>query len=183
MPISNSDIIAVLENAGIVALPTDTVYGLAIDPKNKMALQKLYHLKQRDANKPLVFMIADKQKLADLVYEINPETEKIIEENWPGPLTIIFKEKYTSATIGIRIPNNQFMLNLLRDWGKPLAVTSANLSGEKELLSRQEVEMKFGNKIDLYIDTDEKLSGRASTIIDVSGGGQIKVLRQGELKL
>lgn len=163
-------------------MPTDTVYGLAIDPRNKMALQKIYKLKQRDAGKPLVWMVASQAQLAEVVREITPEVQKIIDKNWPGALTIIFKQKYSEDTIGVRIPKQKQLLELLKDWGRPLAVTSANLSGEKELCSRQEVEKKFGNSVDFYIDTLEPLSGLASTIIDVSKG-EMKVLRQGEIKI
>lgn len=182
MPIYNTEIIDILNNAGIVAVPTDTVYGLAVDPRNKMALQKLYKLKQRDAGKPLVWMVAEQSQLAEVVREITPEVQKIIDKYWPGALTIIFKQKYSEDTIGIRIPKQQQLLALLQEWGKPLAVTSANLSGEKEMCSKQEVEKKFGGSVDFYIDTAEPLSGLASTIIDVSKG-EIKVLRQGEIKI
>ncbi len=182
MPTYNKEIIDILTNAGIVAVPTDTVYGLAIDPRNKMALQKLYKIKQRDAGKPLVWMVADQAQLAEIVREIIPEVQKIIDRHWPGALTIIFKQKYSDDTIGIRIPKQKQLLGLLQEWQRPLAVTSANLSGEKELCFKQEVEQKFGESVDYYMDTAEPLSGLASTIIDVSKG-EIKVLRQGEIKI
>jgi L-threonylcarbamoyladenylate synthase len=79
-----------LRNSGIVALPTDTVYGLAIDPHNHIALQKLYRLKQRDAAKPLVYMIAAQEQLSELVCPVSADAQKILDQYWPGALTVIF---------------------------------------------------------------------------------------------
>lgn len=173
----------VLKNAGLVALPTDTVYGLAVDPQNKMAVRKLYLLKGRDAEKPLVYMIKDCSWLTELVIGITPEIESILKKYWPGALTVIFRKKYTAGTIGIRIPDSQLMLDLLAAFEKPLAVTSANVSGQPELNSIAEIEKQFGQKIDLYLnDNNIELSGQPSTVIDVSSG-KIKVLRKGAIEL
>ncbi len=182
MPTSNPEIIAVLKSAGIIAIPTDTVIGLAIDPKNRMAVQKIYRLKQRDRDKPLVYMFYNVEQIREYVEGITPEVEDIMRKYWPGALTIIFRIKDSSDTVGVRIPNNKFLLDLLKDWGRGLAVTSANISGEKELNSLAEIQQKFGRQIDLYIDTGAQASGQASTVLDVSSG-TIKVLRQGEVKI
>lgn len=172
--------VSALRTAGVVAVPTDTVYGLAIDPDNHLAKQKLYKLKGRDAGKPLVYMVADIDRLAGTI--IIPEFAKtLIHKHWPGALTVIF-ETISGETLGVRIPNTPFMLELLREYGKPLAVTSANLSGEPEINSAAGLQDKFGDAIDVYVPLFETLSGQASTIIDVSKG-ELKVLRQGELKL
>jgi L-threonylcarbamoyladenylate synthase len=182
VPDYNNQICQVLKNAGIVALPTDTVYGLAIDPRSHMALQKLYRLKRRDAAKPLVYMLASPEQLSELICPVSAEVQGLLDKYWPGALTVIFRDRNGKGKIGIRIPANQFLLNLLKEWGKPLAVTSANLSGEKELQSIEEIEKKFGDKIDVYIRNEEKFSGVASTVIDVSEGC-VKVVRQGDIRI
>jgi len=182
VPTSNEEIIQILNNAGIVAVPTDTVLGLAIDPENKMAVQKLYHLKRREAAKPLVYLVASRQQLGELVQEVSPEVEQILAKYWPGALTVIFKKKYSAGTIGVRIPRQEFMLSLLRDWGRPLGVTSANISGKKEIVDWTDLKKQFGAKIDYYAEFGGGFSGVASTVIDVSAG-DLKVLRQGEIVL
>lgn len=169
-----------LRTAGIIAVPTDTVYGLAIDPENNLAKQKLYRLKGRDANKPLVYMVNDIEQLAKQI--IIPDLVRpLIEKYWPGALTIIFA-KHIGGTLGVRIPQAPFMLELLKAYNKPLAVTSANISGEPEINNAEYLERKFKQSIDIYVPLFEPLSGVASTVIDVSSG-VVKVLRQGEIKL
>lgn len=183
MPDYNSYIPAccqALRQAGITAVPTDTVYGLAIDPKNQQARQKLYALKGRDAKKPLVYMVADVSWLPALVI-VSDFVRSIMEKHWPGALTIIFTA-LDGGTLGVRIPDTPFMLDLLRAYGSPLAVTSANLSGEPEINSAEELQQKFHTDIAVYVPLFEPLSGVASTVIDVSSG-KIIVLRQGEIKL
>ena len=169
-----------LRTAGIVAVPTDTVYGLAIDPENNLAKQKLYRLKGRDANKPLVYMVQDIQQLVTQI-SIPDSVKPLLEKHWPGALTVIFA-KHMGGTLGVRIPQAPFMLALLKAYNKPLAVTSANLSGEPEINTVEELERKFTHSIDMYVPLFEPLSGLASTVIDVSAG-KIKVLRQGEIKI
>jgi L-threonylcarbamoyladenylate synthase len=175
-----TDCCLALRTAGIIAVPTDTVYGLAIDPENQLAKQKLYRLKGRDANKPLVYMVADIEHLARLV--IIPDIVRpLITKYWPGALTVIFA-KYAGGTLGVRIPQAEFMLALLRAYNKPLAVTSANLSGEPEINSVEALQKQFKRGVDIYVPSLEPLSGVASTVIDVSSG-EIKIVRQGAIRI
>jgi tRNA threonylcarbamoyl adenosine modification protein (Sua5/YciO/YrdC/YwlC family) len=172
--------VTALRIAGVVAVPTDTVYGLAIDADNHLAKQKLYRLKGREANKPLVYMTADIEQLSAQIL-IPDYVRPILAKHWPGALTVIFATM-AGGTLGVRIPQAPFMLELLKAYGKPLAVTSANLSGEPEINSAEALQSQFKTAIDVYVPLFEPLSGVASTIIDVSHEA-IKVLRQGEIKL
>jgi L-threonylcarbamoyladenylate synthase len=127
-------------------------------------------------------MVADQTQLTEWIFPVNAGVQKILDEHWPGALTVVFRKKYNKDTLGVRIPDNEFMLSLFKEWGRPLAVTSANISGEAELNNIAEIRKYFDEKIDLYIESNSELSGIASTVIDVSGE-DIKVLRQGEVKI
>ena len=168
-------------NGGILALPTDTVYGLAADPANSTAVKKLENIKKRESGKFFVQMVADVSLLRDLV-EIPDRALPLIRQYWPGALTLIFKLKEKKATLGVRIPDFKPLLRLLTVWARPLAVTSANLSGEKEINSIAELKRIFGSSVDYYWDVAPAFTSVASTIADVSRE-KIKIIRQGEIKL
>lgn len=170
-------VLEIISSAGVIAVPTDTVWGLAVDPSNHLAMQKLYRLKGRDAGKPLVWMVADISLIPDLIID-SQATE--LMKRWPGALTIIFR-RADNTTLGVRIPGHPWLIGLLQAWGKPLAVTSANLSGEPECVNRTHVEKLFGKHLDFY-GPESDLSGQASTVVDISSGVR-KILRQGELRL
>jgi len=174
--------VASIENGEIICFKTDTVPGISCDPFNQKAVNKIYALKQREAIKPLVIMVADIVQLSSLVEDVPPAVISILEKYWPGNLTVIFKQHknlsqlFGSDKIGIRIPAKKQLRELIRSIDRGLAVTSANLSGQKELLTIKNIEQEFGDKISLYIDDEDIQSGIASTIIDVSSG-EIEVLR------
>ncbi|MBU0581240.1 MAG: threonylcarbamoyl-AMP synthase [Candidatus Margulisbacteria bacterium] len=180
----------ILSKNGVVALPTDTVYGLAANPFSKKAVQKIYQVKGRSFHKPLVLMCSNIEQVKDLVANWSDQIEKLVEKYWPGPLTLIFKRNQgkvpkevvvNNPTVGIRIPRHEPLLSLLSQLDFPLAVTSANRSGEKELLLAEEVQEVFNNKIDGIIKDDDSHQGVPSTILDVSVDPW-EVLREGPIK-
>lgn len=180
---------AVLKNGGIIAYPTETFYGLGVDPFNKDALKKLFELKGRGFDKPVSVLVKDKDALCGIAEEIPPAAKKLIKIFWPGPLTIVFKAKKgipkiltaNKGKIGVRVSSSPIAKKLLDMLDAPITATSANPSGKKSPITAQEVERYFGDKLDMIIDHG-KLEGKlGSTIVDVTEGG-IKILRHGEIQ-
>ncbi|HMB00782.1 MAG TPA: L-threonylcarbamoyladenylate synthase [Spirochaetota bacterium] len=172
-------IVKILQKGGIVALPTDTVPGLAVDPENSSAVARIYSLKKRAENKPLLYMTDSIPMLEQLVF-IPEQFRPLLDKYWPGALTVIFPLKEKKGTLGARIPAVPEIRDLIRLYGKPLAVTSANLSGTTPMQNIQDVKKKFRNKIDFYFDFPVKNSRTASTIVDISRK-KMKILRQGDI--
>ncbi|MBI5327416.1 MAG: threonylcarbamoyl-AMP synthase [Deltaproteobacteria bacterium] len=178
----------VFRKGGLVAYPTETFYGLGVDPFNKTAVKKLFTLKGREADKPISILVKDKNMLAEIAEEIPSAAEKLIKKFWPGPLTIIFNarksihEILTAGTgkVGVRISSNPVTQKLLEAIDSPITTTSANPSGKKSPLTAREVTDYFGDKVDLIIDGGKLYGKLGSTIVDVTEG-DLKVIREGEL--
>ncbi len=178
----------IFKKGGIIAYPTETFYGLGVDPFNESAVNKLFKLKGRDPDKPVSILIKDKKMLLEVVEEIPPAAEKLIKKFWPGPLTIIFKAKKTvpsaitgnTGKIAVRISGNPITQKLLEIIDSPITTTSANPSGKKSPVTAKEVKDYFGDKIDLIIDGG-LLSGKfGSTIVDATER-DLKAIREGEI--
>lgn len=178
----------IIENDGVVAFPTDTVYGLACSAFSEKAIDTLYNLKDRDSKKPLIVMIPENYNLENIVKEITPNAEKLMKKFWPGALTIIFISKNILPknatggleTVGVRLPALQDTIDLLNYINTPIFTTSANISGQPSPITAQEVYNYFNGKLPLIIDKgvcDKKLP---STIVDLSTN-QIKILRVGSI--
>lgn len=169
----------------VVAFPTETVFGLGVKFGSKEALDALYQVKKRDKGKAISMMISKPEEIEKYAY-VSEDAKKIIRAFMPGMITIILKkkpyiDKYFTAsldTIGIRIPDDEFVLSLLDKTG-PMLVTSANLSGEESLIDDQAVMAVFKGKIPLIVK-GESISKKASTIVDLSKGN-VEVLRLGAI--
>jgi len=169
----------------VVAVPTDTVYGLAVDPRLAGAVDRVFALKQRPEQFQLPVLIADPAGLVDLA-EATAAAERLISRYWPGPLTLVLPRRSgiafdlggDSATIGLRCPANSLLRELLRSTG-PLAVTSANRHGEATLRTADEVRGHFGAAVTAVLDGG-RCDGRPSTVISLTGAG-VKCLREGAL--
>lgn len=169
----------------VVAFPSDTVYGLACIYDNKKAIQKIKQIKGRDENKPLPMMVNHYLQLEGIA-KINEQEKKVFEKLTPGALTLILdKEECLPAyvnngfdTIGVRIPNDQFILDLIHFVKKPLLVTSANRSNQPTGTTLMEVLNQIPNEIDLIVEGDCG-SLTSSTIIDLRKG--LKIIREGEI--
>ena len=179
------DIVTDLDNNQVVAFPTETVFGLGIRLDSKKALDALFELKRRDKNKAITLMVRSIDEIDRYAY-VNDFSKKIINEFMPGKITIILNKKdsvddYFTAgkkTIGIRIPDDDFVLELLRKTG-PLLVTSANLSGEASLLTAKDTYDAFKGKLSIVVNEDAKGS-KASTVVDLTNEGVV-ILRVGEI--
>ena len=175
-----------INNNQVVGIPTETVYGIGVNPYNQEAVDKIFDLKGRNEDKPLSILVSsyyDLQKL-DIVSTI-PE---VVELYWPGPLTIVVEttEEFAGGvgtknpfSIGIRVPDNKLAIELLKITG-PLAVTSSNRSGESDITNDTEAQKIFGENVAEYLKGAAG-HGSGSTIIDfrVDGG---EILREGPLK-
>lgn len=167
---------SVILNDGVIGYPTETVYGLGANALSAAAIAKVFRLKQRDPQKPILILAHDLDQLRKLVIEFSPIAELLAQAFWPGPLTMIFKAEAhldkqlmgTGNTIGIRIPANRICLELMQLCGVPLTSTSANLAGGKNPISATEVTYNFKNKLDLIIDGGIARSRMPSTVLDLS---------------
>lgn len=180
-----NEICDVIQKGGIVAFPTETVYGVGIHFNDEEALDRLMEAKNRDYSKAITLMVADKKDISQYAY-ISPQAQKMIDQFMPGMITLIFNKKESvrdimtngKSTIGIRIPDSEFVLSLLKKVG-PMLVTSANLSQHSNTTSTQEVLNQLDGRIDLVVDgkTSDNI---ASTVVDVSQD-EIKILRAGKI--
>lgn len=181
------EIKAILDNDGLIIIPTDTVYGIACNAFSDYAIEKLFQVKKRDRNKPINVLSDSIEKLKIVVKEFNEVENKLIKKFFPGALTIICQKRDNISnlltanlkTIGIRIPNNDIALKILASYPYPLAVTSANISGEKTDTNIKELISDFADNVDIFIDGGY-ISNLASTIVKTDNN-YITVLRQGDV--
>ncbi len=169
----------------IIAIPTDTVYGLACDSTNAKAVKKLFEIKGREKNKPIPVLIEAMRILSRLARNIPPEVQLMLEELWPGALTVVFPKPETmlsaiapGPSIGVRMPDSTIALSVISMVARPLGVTSANLSGQAPARNALEVQKYFGGKIDLILDGGELTRGDVSTVLSVIEE-PYTILRQG----
>ena len=177
-----------IKKGEVVAIPTETVYGLAADAYNPEACEKIFKAKGRPQDNPLIIHICDLDMLKNSVKEIPPLALTLAEHFWSGSLTMIFPKKdivpdTTSGgldTVAVRMPDNEDTLNLIKMCGVPLAAPSANLSGSPSPTTAQHVYADMNGRIPLIIDGGECKNGVESTVICFTDGGTgIKVLRPG----
>jgi L-threonylcarbamoyladenylate synthase len=163
----------ILEKEGLVAIPTETVYGLAGNIYSHKAIDNIFKTKNRPSNNPLIVHIDSYEKLADLVEEIPENAKKLAEVFWPGPLTLVLKKKksvpYTitagKETVAVRVPNHQLTLELLKKLDYPLAAPSANPFGSISPTSAQHVVDYFKDTLEMVLDGGNCKNGIESTII------------------
>ncbi|MDY6845531.1 MAG: L-threonylcarbamoyladenylate synthase [Chloroflexota bacterium] len=185
-PQAISKAVKTIKCGGTIAFPTDTVYGLAVDPFNSQALNRIYAIKERSIEKAIPVLIGDFQQIEMLVLEVIEPARKLADAFWPGPLTLILpkaadipEELSPYPTIGIRMPNHEFTLRLLQATG-PLATTSANISGDSNPTTSEDVIKQIGGRIDLLIDGGKTPGAVPSTVIDLTGK-PLKLLREGPI--
>jgi len=185
-----SQVVDSLQRGDVVALPTDTFYGLAVDPVNLRAVERIYDLKTRAKHKPLSLLLSDMAQAYELAREIDNTFDQLAEKFWPGPLTIVVKAggklplRVTANTgnVALRVPEAQICRSVVRALGLPITATSANLSGRAECTYAACVREQFGNKIPLIVDGGPTARAVATTIVDLSGGGNSwSILREGAI--
>lgn len=166
---------AVLRNGGLVAFPTETVYGLGANAFNSEAVRRIYVVKGRPPDNPIIVHICDLSQLSDVASSIPEDAYKLIERLWPGPLTLLLPKSpripyvVTAGleTVAVRMPAHPVALELIRESGVPIAAPSANISGKPSPTRGEHVIEDFYSKIDVILDAGETLYGVESTIINL----------------
>ena len=192
---------AALGRKELVVVPTDTVYGLACDAFSHEGVTKLLAAKGRDRQAPPPVLIGNATALEGLAQDIPQLAHKLAETFWPGALTMILKSQpsltwdlgETRGTVALRMPDHKIALALLQETG-PLAVSSANLTGEPAAITCQQAEIALGSKVKVYLDGGASPKGEASTIVDMTGlvdsvsdsgelvtTGKVRIVRRGAL--
>ncbi len=167
----------ILQEGGLVAFPTETVYGLGGNGLDSAACEKIYLAKGRPSDNPLILHISEFEELNPIVGEISPAAKKLMDAFWPGPLTMVFPkseivpEKATGGldTVAVRFPSHPVARAIIRAAGLPIAAPSANSSGKPSPTRASHVEFDLNGKIDMIIDGGAAEWGLESTIVDVSG--------------
>ena len=178
----------VLQRGGIIAFPTETYYGLGVDPFNTTAVESLFRLKQRERHKPILVLVSDLDMLMQLVTTIPEQYQVLMKRYWPGPLTLIFPAKKEvsslltgeSGTVGIRISSNPIVQQIFKKWPKPFTATSANISKQAPAKSSSDVLAYFGDKIDCLIDGGDAPAGLCSTIVGLRNN-DLTEIRKGQI--
>lgn len=168
---------AVIRKGGLVAFPTETVYGLGADAMNKQAIQRIFTAKGRPADNPLIVHISDREMLDLVASEVGDEAEALIETYWPGPLTLVLKRRPEVAaavsaglaTVAVRMPDNAIALGLIRAAATPIAAPSANRSGRPSPTAAAHVALDLGGRIDMILDGGATRIGIESTVLDLTG--------------
>lgn len=178
--------LAVLNTGGLVAFPTDTVYGVGALAFDGKAIESIYVAKDRPVEKAIPILISDTEDLNKVAVAIPETAQKLASRFWPGPLTILVPKRAdlpesvsASSTVGVRVPDHPTARELLRAAG-PMAVTSANVSGAQSPVTAGEVYRQLGGRIPLIIDGGQTPGGVPSTLVDCTGP-ELKVLRDGPI--
>ena len=177
----------VLGESGLIALPTESFYGLAAAPFDEQALARLWQVKGRSEGKPILVLIGDESQLGPLIRSIPPAGRLLMKAFWPGPLTIVFpaavglSDAVTAGTgsVGVRFSSWEPLANLLRRVG-PMTGSSANREGQPPPRTAKEVQDSLGDVLDLIVDAGPTPGGRPSTVIDVRG--PIRIVRDGAIE-
>jgi len=178
--------VQLLRKGGLVAFPTETVYGLGADADNPQALQAIFRVKGRPSNHPLIVHLGCADEVKDWAISIPDEAHLLIQTYWPGPLTLILKKAQRvlpavtggQDTVGLRIPDHKLALAMLRDFRGGVAAPSANRFGRVSPTSADHVRQDLGNDVDFILDGGACAVGVESTIVDFSTGEPV-ILRPG----
>ncbi len=173
---------------GLVVYPTETVYGLGADPFSTEGLNRIFAVKEREADKALILLIRGPENLNALTAEVPQTAQDLMDAFWPGPLTLVFQarpglpERLMGArsTIALRVSDAPAVQTLLDRTGGPITSTSANRSGDPPARSASEAASALGDRVDLILDGGPAADARPSTLVDVSVE-KIKILREGQI--
>lgn len=179
----------ILKMGGVGVLPTDTIYGIVGCALKEEAVSRIYKLRHRELKKPMIILLASPKDLELFDVKLSGEQQKILLKIWPGKVSVVLpcagKElqhlNRGGKTLAFRMPDDKSLLSLLKKVG-PLVAPSANFAGEKAAATCKEAKKYFADKIDFYVDA-KKLSSKPSTLIEISKKGEIKVLRDGAVKI
>ena len=171
------DAVRAIQSGGVIAMPTDTFYGLAVDPFRADAVAKIFAVKGRSAERALPLIAADADQVRDRIGSLPPLAERLASRFWPGPLTMLLVAPATLAAgvsggtgkVGVRVPDHAVARALCAACGTPLTATSANVSGAPPSADPDEIWRTLGDGIDVLVDAEMTAGGSPSTIVDVTG--------------
>lgn len=183
------DAARIIKSGGVIAFRTDTFYGLGADPFNRQALSKIRDLKQTEDNKPILILISDALEADRFIFERSNLFEIVSARHWPGALTLVLKARDDvpdeltggTGTIGVRLPDESAVRDLIRACGGTLTATSANPAGSSPARTAAQVADYFPVGVDLIIDGGEVQCDEPSTVLDVCGDVP-KIIREGVVK-
>lgn len=166
----------VIKAGGVIVYPTDTFYGLGADPRNRRAVSRVFEIKGRGSDQPILLLLRDRTDVTAWTSAVTPAAERLMDRFWPGPLTLVFTARPDifpeltgrTGTIGLRVPGNELTRALLGRAGNALTGTSANRSGSPSPRTLDEVMRELGDRIDLVIDGGVLAADRPSTVVDVT---------------
>src|SRR5260221_6800755 len=172
-----------IEAGGLVAFPTDTLYGLAADPRSASAVGRIFSSKGRAPDRPIPLVAASVEQVRESVGTLTPLGERLASQYWPGPLTLIIPASAAlcaevnlgTGKVGVRVPNHAVARALARAAGHALTSTSANVSGRDAPATADEVAFALGHAIDVLIDGGPAPGGLASTIVDVTSSEPVLI--------
>ncbi len=170
-----------LRAGGVIAFPTDTLYGVGARATDPAAVARLYQVKRRPSERPMVWLVTDRSQVERFAV-VSAAATALMERHWPGPLTLVLPARISTdgSTIAVRAPNHEVALALLAALGEPIASSSANPSGQPPPVDADQVMAGIGGRIDLVLDGGPCRIGQPSTILDLSGV-ELRILRQGAI--
>ncbi|WP_263357491.1 L-threonylcarbamoyladenylate synthase [Acidicapsa ligni] len=183
-------VVACIRKGDVVALPTDTFYGLAVDPVNLYAVEQIYQIKSRQKHKPLSLLISSVAQAYELARDIDDRFDKLAERFWPGPLTIIvragsklpLRSTANTGNVALRVPDAAIARAVVDCLGLPITATSANLHNASECSHAACVRDQIGDRIPLIVDGGPSGHAVPTTIVDLSdSNGNWNVLREGAI--
>jgi L-threonylcarbamoyladenylate synthase len=183
-------IVSCLRKGNVVALPTDTFYGLAVDPVNLCAVEQIYQIKTRQKHKPLSLLISDLGQAYTLARDTDAVLDKLADKFWPGPLTLIvragsklpLRSTANTGNVAIRVPDAAIPRAVVERFGLPITATSANLRGASECTNAACVRDQIGDRVPLIVDGGPTGRSLPTTIVDLSlGPGRWEILREGAI--
>lgn len=177
-----------IQSGRVVAFPTDTFYGLAADPFNLSAVERVYQIKGRPRTKPLLLLIENISQATVLTSELPEIFRELAKNFWPGPLTIVMRASHRlplkvtggSGNIGLRLPKSELARALIRSAGVPLTATSANLSTLPSCTTASHVLGQIGGRVDILIDGGTVTAKKPSTVVDLTGP-TMRIIREGAI--
>ncbi len=174
-----------LSEGKAIIYPTETVYGLGVDATNEASVRELFRIKGRDPRKSISVAVADLESAKKLAY-FNSRAEALAHYFLPGPLTLVLRARRrmplitTGGKIGIRIPDNRFVLGLLKEFGKPMTSTSANLSGSGSIVRASDADEELLKRVAILVKAPETKYSKESTVVDVTNP-KTMILREGAI--
>ncbi len=175
-----------LRVGGVVAIPTDTLYGLAADAFNADAIERVFAIKERPEGMALPVLLADLAQLSSVASDVPQAVEILAEAYWPGPLTLVLRRAAAlpprltaeGPTVAVRVPAHPIPRELARLLGRPITGTSANISGNSDPRTIEELRRQVGDRVDYLIESGPAPAGTASTIVDLSADAP-RLIREG----